>query len=283
VEGKMDLLLSFFYNAFAYAAFVIFIIGIIYRAYQLKKIPVPLKIPTTPQSLNLAGVAARMAGDVVFFRSLSKGETERALWTAGWLFHVGFLLVVLRHIRYFVYPVPEFVMLIQDAGIIAGVVMFLCIPVLYFRRYANERVRYITSFADLFILILIFLIVVSGLEMKYIARPDLVNIKAFLLGIIFLKPTAVPINIAFLIHFALVMILLMYFPFSKLMHSVGYFLSPTRNQLNNPRTKRHVNPWADRVWDKMINAPRPIDPKTSEPYQPWSQEQWRKRWLKQES
>jgi nitrate reductase gamma subunit len=278
----MDMLLTVFFNLFAYAATAVFVIGLIYRTYQLKTTPVPLKIPQTPQSPDLGGVAARMAGDVVFFRSLSKGETERVLWTAGWLFHAGFFFVVLRHLRYFVYPVPNFIMALQDAGIIAGVAMLLAIPVLYFRRYTNDRVRYITTFADLFILALIFLIVVSGLEMKYIARPDLVNIKAFLLGIIFLKPTNVPVNAAFLVHFALVMILLIYFPFSKLMHAAGYFLSPTRNQLNNPRTKRHVNPWADEAWDKMVNGHRPLDAATQQPYQPWSQEQWRNRWLKQE-
>ena len=33
-----------------------------------------------------------------------------------------------------------------------------------------------------------------------------------------------------------------YFPFSKLMHMAGVFLSPTRNLANNNRMVRHVNP-----------------------------------------
>jgi hypothetical protein len=39
-------------------------------------------------------------------------------------------------------------------------------------------------------------------------------------------------------------VLLAYFPFSKLMHMGGVFLSPTRNMANNNRSKRHVNPWS---------------------------------------
>jgi nitrate reductase gamma subunit len=41
----------------------------------------------------------------------------------------------------------------------------------------------------------------------------------------------------------LVSVLLAYFPFSKLLHMPGIFLSPTRNLANNSRMKRHVNPW----------------------------------------
>ena len=39
--------------------------------------------------------------------------------------------------------------------------------------------------------------------------------------------------------------LLIYFPFSKLMHMGGVFLSPTRNLPNDSRRRRHINPWND--------------------------------------
>ena len=44
-------------------------------------------------------------------------------------------------------------------------------------------------------------------------------------------------------HLFLVSVLIAYFPFSKLMHMGGIFLSPTRNLANNSRMRRHVNPW----------------------------------------
>jgi len=34
------------------------------------------------------------------------------------------------------------------------------------------------------------------------------------------------------------------FPVSKLLHAPGVFFSPGRNQVDNPREKRHLAPWA---------------------------------------
>ena len=45
----------------------------------------------------------------------------------------------------------------------------------------------------------------------------------------------------------LVSVLFAYFPFSKLMHLGGVFLSPTRNLANTNRMRRHVNPWNPEV------------------------------------
>ena len=47
----------------------------------------------------------------------------------------------------------------------------------------------------------------------------------------------------FYTHLFLVSSLLIYFPFSKLMHMGGIFLSPTRNLPNNSREKHYNNPW----------------------------------------
>ena len=51
------------------------------------------------------------------------------------------------------------------------------------------------------------------------------------------------LQLLFYIHLFLVSALAIYFPFSKLMHLGGVFLSPTRNLANNNRMQRHVNPW----------------------------------------
>ena len=44
-------------------------------------------------------------------------------------------------------------------------------------------------------------------------------------------------------YFFLVMVLLVYLFFSKLMHMGGVFMSPTRNMANTNREIRHINPW----------------------------------------
>jgi hypothetical protein len=37
------------------------------------------------------------------------------------------------------------------------------------------------------------------------------------------------------------------FPYSKLLHMPGLFFSPSRNQVDNPRERRHIAGWARRL------------------------------------
>jgi len=41
-----------------------------------------------------------------------------------------------------------------------------------------------------------------------------------------------------------VVVLMIIFPISKLLHAPGLFFSPTRNQTDDPREARHVSSWA---------------------------------------
>jgi nitrate reductase gamma subunit len=64
-----------------------------------------------------------------------------------------------------------------------------------------------------------------------------------MLGLLTLNPVAPPLHPLFLIHFLLVLVLMIYFPFSKLLHAGGVFFSPSRNQpfqVQQPG-KRYVN------------------------------------------
>src|SRR5205814_300515 len=99
-------------------------------------------------------------------------------------------------------------------------------------------------FTDYFALALLLCIAISGIWMRYFARTDVVEIKQLALGLTVFAPV-VPkqASAMMLIHLTLVSTLLAYFPFSKLVHMGGVFLSPTRNLANNNRMKRHVNPW----------------------------------------
>ena len=80
--------------------------------------------------------------------------------------------------------------------------------------------------------------------MRYFTKTDLVSIKALGTGLLSFSPV-VPdgVGVMFFVHLFLVTILMAYFPFSKLMHFAGVFMSPTRNLANNNRARRHINPW----------------------------------------
>jgi len=233
------------FNLLAYLAAAIFIFGFLSKVIQYFTIPSPLKIPTTTAPKTTMGVVARLIPEILFFRSLLKGgTTEKILWLGGWVFHVSFLLIVLRHLRFFTYPVPGFVMSFQQIGIWAGLVFPIALLILIVRRFTNDRLATITLFADYFILLLIISIGLTGLLLKYYVRTNLVDVKAFILGLLTFSPAQMPDSTMFMIHFSLILILLVYFPFSKLMHAWGVLISPTRAQVDNPREVRHVNPWA---------------------------------------
>jgi nitrate reductase gamma subunit len=236
--------LSSVFNLLAYLAAAIFVFGFLNKVVQYFKTPSPLKIPTTPAPKESMGVVMRLIPEILFFRSLLKGgTTEKILWVGGWFFHITFLFIVLRHLRYFVYPV-ETVMMFQQIGIYAGWIFPIALLILIVRRFTNDRLAVISLFQDYFILVLILGIGLTGLLMKYYLRTNLVDVKAFTLGLVTFSPTAMPDSTLFLIHFFLVLVLLVYFPFSKLMHAWGVLVSPARAQVDNPREVRHVNPWA---------------------------------------
>ena len=237
--------LSSVFNLLAYLAAAIFILGFLSKVVLYFKTPSPLKIPVTPAPKTSMGVVLRLIPEILFFRSLLKGgTTEKILWLGGWVFHVSFLLIVLRHLRFFTYPVPDFVMGFQQIGIWAGIVFPIALLILIVRRFTNDRLAIITLFADYFVLVLITAIGATGLMLKYITRTNLVDVKAFMLGLVSFSPTQMPDSTMFLIHFTLILVLLVYFPFSKLMHAWGVLISPTRAQVDNPREIRHINPWA---------------------------------------
>jgi nitrate reductase gamma subunit len=106
------------------------------------------------------------------------------------------------------------------------------------------QVRYISLPADYFPLFLIIGIAASGILMRYFFRADVVAAKELAMGLITLNPI-VPegIGALFYVHLFLVCTLLIYIPFSKLLHMGGAFLVPTRNLPNDSRTSRHINPW----------------------------------------
>jgi nitrate reductase gamma subunit len=238
--------LSSLFNLLAYGAAFIFIFGFLSKVVVYFKTPSPFKIPTTPAPKNSFGVVLRMIPEVLFFRSLLKGGTaEKILWLGGWTFHVCFLLIVLRHLRFFTYPVPGWVMSFQQIGIWAGLIFPLALLLLIVRRFLNDRLIIISLFQDYFILILIAGIGLTGLLLKYFMRTNLVDIKAFILGLLTFSPAALPDSVLFLFHFSLVLLLLVYFPFSKLMHAWGVLMSPTRLQTDTPREERLVAPWAE--------------------------------------
>jgi nitrate reductase gamma subunit len=228
-----------------YLATLVFVVGLFYRISVYTRTPAPLKIPTTPAPTTGAGVVLRMTREVLFFESLFKAN----LWTwgLGWLFHASLVLVLLRHLRYFTEPVWSWVALIQPFGMYAGITMLFGVCGLWARRLFVERIRYISTPSDHLMLVLFIMIAVSGLTMKFVAHTDVIAVKGFILGLMYFDSQPLPLHLGLYAHLFLVAVLLMIFPVSKLLHAPGLFFSPSRNQIDNPREKRHISAWAKRM------------------------------------
>ncbi len=295
-----------------YLAVLLFIGGIIFRVLKWGSSPVPFRIPTTcgqQKSLpwikqsklenpsGMLGVLGRMALEVFFFRSLFRnlktqmqdgarltyGEAKW-LWLAGMAFHYSFLLILIRHLRFFMTPVPEAIQTISalDSFLQVGtpllyltdLVLLAAVTYLFIRRAALSQVRYISLIADYFPLFLIFGIALTGVLMRYFYKTDIISVKIITMSLVSFKPDPTvlgKIGAIFYIHLFLICTLFAYFPFSKLVHMAGVFMSPTRNLANNNRAKRHINPWnypvhvhtyaeyEDEFRDKMKKAGLPVE------------------------
>jgi nitrate reductase gamma subunit len=280
--GQVDGLRPVVGLALPWAAALVFLIGLAATVIRWSGSPVPFRIPATcgqqrslawirPARLenpsSTAGAVGRMVLEIGLFRSLFRNARAKLsgdarlrfgednwLWLAALAFHWSLLVILIRHLRFFLEPVPAL------ANVLAAMDGFFEIgaPVLYatdpivaaalgyllFRRLRNPQVRYVSLFADYFVLFLLLAIVASGMLMRYWVRIDTVAAKQLALGLATLTPVVPPgVGPLVFVHLGLVSVLAAAFPFSKLIHMAGAFLSPTRNLANTNRMRRHANPW----------------------------------------
>jgi len=237
--------MTLFFAILFYLAFAVLIAGVAYKIFDFARTPAPLSIPTTPAPTSKSGVAFRMVREVVLFESLFKGNLW--IWLFGWLFHMGLFLVLVRHLRYFVSDVPAWLLFIQPFGKYAGFMMVAGLAGLWARRFLVERIRYISTPSDHLWLAMLLVIGLTGLGMTFLMHTDIVAVKAFFLGLMNFDIQAFPAHPGLFIHLLLVALLMILFPFSKLLHAPGVFFSPTRNQADNPREVRQLAPWAAQI------------------------------------
>ncbi len=237
--------MTIFFAALFYFAVILLAGGLAWRIADYARTPAPLKIPTTPAPTTNGGVVLRMMREVFLFESLFKSNLW--IWIFGALFHAGLALVLLRHLRYFTEPVWSWVALIQPFGIYAGFAMAAGLAGLWARRFLVERIRYISTPSDHLMLALLLGIALTGLSLKFLVHTDIVAVKAFFIGLLHFDVQPLPDNGLLYVHLGLVATLMIIFPFSKLLHAPGVFFSPSRNQADNPREKRHLAPWAAKL------------------------------------
>src|SRR5512138_1179149 len=211
--------------AIPYAAAALFVGGLAARVIGWARSPVPFRIPTTcgqQKSLawirqdrienpsTTAGVVARVALEVLCFRSLFRNTrtqlvdgrlayaSTKWLWAAGLAFHYALLVVLLRHLRFFLDPVPGVVVALArvDGFLVAGlptvqlttVLLLAAIGFLFLRRALSPPLRYLSLATDYFPLLLLGAIAASGAWLRHVSKIDVPAAKAAVMGLLRLSP-----------------------------------------------------------------------------------------------
>ncbi len=235
-------LLSFFLIGMAYFSAAVFAGGLAWKLAGYLRTPMPLPHTLTPGPTTEGGAILRVLGEVTIFRSLF--QADKPLWAGAWVFHASLAAILFRHLRYFTFPVPGSVLYMEPVALFFGLLFGAAALFLFWRRFGLPRTLYISNLPDYFALALMGLIAGTGLMVSYWLHANLVEVKSFLLGLMTLQPVEAPRHPLFLLHMSLVITLMIYFPFSKMVHAGGAFFSPSRHQPYQIQQKgrRYVNP-----------------------------------------
>ncbi len=219
-------LLSLFFIGLAYFAAFAFVAGLLWKLFGYLRTPMPLPHALTPAPETEGGAVLRVLGDVTIFPNLFKAD--RWLWAGAWIFHAALVSVLFRHLRYFTYPVPGIILYMEPVALFFGILFGAAILFLFWRRLGLPRTLYISNVPDYFVLVLLGLVAATGLMVSYWLHVNIVDVKSFILGLMTFRPVEVPRHPLFLLHLFFVLTLMIYFPFSKLLHAGGVIFSPSQ-------------------------------------------------------
>ena len=118
---------------------------------------------------------------------------------------------MLRHLRYFLNPVPQWVWSLQAIGVIAGYVLPASLIYILTIKYLVEKKKYFSSY-NFLLLVMILVLSISGLLMKMIFHPDIVSVKIFVMGMVTFTFADVPASATFIIHFIMFLALIVNLP-----------------------------------------------------------------------
>jgi nitrate reductase gamma subunit len=212
-------------------ALIVFVAGMITRFRVWTKTPQPSKMTLFPAPENSAKA---VLAEAVFFPSLFRGD--RILWFFAWFFHATLALVFLGHLRVFTGLIDSMLLSLGMsadgittmsglAGGAAGLILLGTGILLLARRLTMKRVREISGIPDFFALLLLIAIIITGNMMRFGAHHfDLEQTRIWAGSLLTISPQ-VPQNGLFLIHALLAMLLIMYIPFSKILHFGGIFFT----------------------------------------------------------
>lgn len=222
-----------------YVTVILFILGILYRLGRWAGAHIVHNITLSPWLQTNGQVARRIGMEAFLFRNLF--IFDKALWAGALLMHIALFNILAGHLvgfgflgaQFTLIPglgiTPELSKVMSDLfGTIFGIVLFVTLLYLLYRRIAKEAVKLITKPSDNLWLIYLLVLVGFGNIMRLIPdyHIEYALVRDYITALLLFRPVMhmeLLNNGFFLAHLLLVQILLIVFPFSKLMHVFGMF------------------------------------------------------------
>jgi len=215
-----------------YITLLIFLGAMIYRLRAWSRLSQPsMTLFPQPRGGSKKGIVA----EIFLFPKLFL--SDKYLWSLAWIFHLSLALIVLGHLR----VIFDFAFLWRALGMtpadvdsmsatlggVAGIVIFVAVVAILSRRVFLQRVREISTAGDWMALLLLAAILATGNAMRFGEHFDLNQTRVWFMGLITFSEVAAPANTAFIWHAFFGQLLIIYIPFSKILHFGGIFFSQT--------------------------------------------------------
>jgi nitrate reductase gamma subunit len=217
-----------------YLSITIFAVGLLYRLGKWASARIVHNITLTPAPPTLGGAAVNYAAEVALFKSLWKGD--KSLWAGAWIMHIALLNIIGGHIVGFAFLGEQFkyigtspelsVELSNILGTSMGVVIMVALLYLLYRRVAIAEVKAVSYPADYLLLLLLLCIVTLGNIMRLFPEYSIhyETAQTYLVQLAtFQAIDTTHFNVVFVLHLLFVQMLMIIFPFSKLLHLFGMF------------------------------------------------------------
>lgn len=221
---------SFVLVILPYVTAVVFVGGLVYALRRLKRTAATgIKFIVYPAAGGGGRLAAEVARDVLLFPTIF--ATNKRFWLLAWLFHLTLLILFLGHFRVLTelrwfwgslgVSAEQADLLGQWVGSVFGVTLLVTVVLLLLRRLAPNLM--VLSVAEDYVLLLLILgLALTGDVMRFGGHINLEEFRHYFRGLATFHPVP-PANPVFTAHFLLAQLMLMYFPFSKLMHVFTVF------------------------------------------------------------
>lgn len=218
-----------------YLALAVFTLGMAWRIREWMTTPrSPIPLGIFPKPKTKTGRFFKMLKDT--FIAPQSFKIEPAMWLAAMAFHIAALGAFVGHLR-LIREFPLLPSLLGEAGMnafaawsgsIAGILMLAAI-VFWIARRTYGPYKTISVPEDYLLLALLLGVVVMGDHMRFVygSTVHAATYRAWFTSLLMFRPsfpaelTSSNVGISMGTHMLFVDLFLIYFPFSKLVHSVG--------------------------------------------------------------